>query len=170
VLGLVAPAAVLVCKCSSGPGVLLLGSRPSYVADTLGLTAGMEEATALLADLSKLLLLDGVHHVACGWVHPAVAKRAASERLAFGHARESRFAPSRLGSRFGDTVRPGRDGRTMYGDPPEPGDLIRLTAIIELLLTTAERVDGELVDEALIAELYELRDRAHSELQRLEGH
>jgi hypothetical protein len=56
----------------------------------------------------------------------------------------------------------------MYGDPPEPDDLIRLTAIIELLLTTSERVDGELVDEVLIAELSELRDRAHSELQRLE--
>jgi hypothetical protein len=52
----------------------------------------------------------------------------------------------------------------MYGDPPERSDLIRLTAIIELLLTTAERVDGQLVDEALIADLYELRDRTHAEL------
>jgi hypothetical protein len=54
----------------------------------------------------------------------------------------------------------------MYGDPPERSDLIRLTAIIELLLTTAERVDGELVDEALIADLCELRDRAHLALER----
>jgi hypothetical protein len=52
-------------------------------------------------------------------------------------------------------------------DPPERGDLIRLTAILELLLTTAERVDGELVDEALIADLYELRDRAHRALESL---
>jgi hypothetical protein len=52
------------------------------------------------------------------------------------------------------------------GDPPERNDLIRLTAIIEMLLTTVERVDGELVDEALIADLYELRDRAHSALNR----
>jgi hypothetical protein len=58
----------------------------------------------------------------------------------------------------------------MYGDPPEHNDLIRLTAIIELLLTTAERVDGELVDEALIADLCELRDRAHMTLQHLGGH
>jgi hypothetical protein len=58
----------------------------------------------------------------------------------------------------------------MYGDPPERNELVRLTAIIELLLTTAERVDGELVDEALIADLYELRDRAHTELHRIDGH
>ena len=58
----------------------------------------------------------------------------------------------------------------MSSDLPERGDLIRLTAIIEMLLTTAERVDGELVDEALIADLYELRERAHTELQRLDGH
>jgi hypothetical protein len=57
----------------------------------------------------------------------------------------------------------------MYGDPPERNDLIRLTAIIELLVSTAEHVDGELVDEALIADLYELRDRAHAELQHLGG-
>jgi hypothetical protein len=57
----------------------------------------------------------------------------------------------------------------MHDDPPERSDLIRLTAIIELLLTTAERVDGDLVDEAQIADLYELRDRAHAELGQLEG-
>jgi hypothetical protein len=54
------------------------------------------------------------------------------------------------------------------GDP-ERGDLIRLAAATEVLLTIAERVDGELVDEALLADLYELRDRAHSELERLSG-
>jgi hypothetical protein len=57
----------------------------------------------------------------------------------------------------------------MYRDPPDHNDLIRLAAIIELLLPTAERVDGELVDEAFIADLYELRDRAHTELERLHG-
>jgi hypothetical protein len=57
----------------------------------------------------------------------------------------------------------------MYGDPPERNELVRLSAIIELLLTTAERVDGELVDEALIADLYELRDRTHTELHRIDG-
>jgi hypothetical protein len=56
----------------------------------------------------------------------------------------------------------------MHGEPPERDDLIRLTAIIELLLTTAERVDGELVDEALIADLYGLRERAHMTLDRLD--
>jgi hypothetical protein len=55
----------------------------------------------------------------------------------------------------------------LNGDPPERGDLIRLAAIVEVLLNVAERVDGELVDEALIADLYELRDRAHSALNRL---
>jgi hypothetical protein len=35
-----------------------------------------------------------------------------------------------------------------------------------VLLNVAERVDGDLVDEALIADLYELRDRAHSALDR----
>jgi hypothetical protein len=66
---------------------------------------------------------------------------------------------------FGDV---GYGGRTMYGDPPERNDLIRLTAIIELLIPTAERIDGGLVDEALMADLYELRESAHSALDRLE--
>jgi hypothetical protein len=38
--------------------------------------------------------------------------------------------------------------------------------MVEVLLNVAERVDGDLVDEALIADLYELRDRAHSALDR----
>jgi hypothetical protein len=48
----------------------------------------------------------------------------------------------------------------------ERAHLIRLTAIIELLITTAERIDGELVGEALMADLVELRERAHSALNR----
>jgi len=54
----------------------------------------------------------------------------------------------------------------MDGAPPEPNDLIRLTALIDLLIPTAERINGELVDEALMADLYELRERAHSALNR----
>jgi hypothetical protein len=52
----------------------------------------------------------------------------------------------------------------MNGDLPERGDLIQLVAVVEVLLPIAERVDGEIVDEAILAELYELRDRAHSAL------
>jgi len=55
----------------------------------------------------------------------------------------------------------------MSDAPPERNDLIRLAALIELLLATAERVDGEFVGEALIADLHELRGRAHMELGRL---
>lgn len=58
----------------------------------------------------------------------------------------------------------------MNGDPPERGDLIRLAAAAELLLSIAERVDGDLVDEAILAELHELRDRAHSALTGLSEH
>jgi hypothetical protein len=54
----------------------------------------------------------------------------------------------------------------LNSDPPEQDDLIRLTALIELLIPTAERIDGALVDEALMADLYELRDRARSALSR----
>lgn len=53
----------------------------------------------------------------------------------------------------------------MQGEFPERSDLIRLAAIVEMLLGTAERVDGELVSEALIADLYELRDRVYATLQ-----
>jgi hypothetical protein len=53
------------------------------------------------------------------------------------------------------------------GEPPERGDLIRLAAVVEVLLPVAERVDGEVVDEAILAELYELRDRAYSALRSL---
>jgi len=43
--------------------------------------------------------------------------------------------------------------------------LIRLVGATELLLTLAEQVDGEIADEAILAELHELRDRAHSALR-----
>ncbi|MFL5959859.1 MAG: hypothetical protein ACJ75G_06310 [Gaiellaceae bacterium] len=53
---------------------------------------------------------------------------------------------------------------------PDRSDLIRLAAASEVLLAIAERVDGEIVDEAILAELYELRDRAVSALRRLSEH
>ena len=53
------------------------------------------------------------------------------------------------------------------GVHPDRGELIRLAAATELLLSVAERVDGEIADEVILADLYELRDRADSALQRL---
>jgi hypothetical protein len=38
-------------------------------------------------------------------------------------------------------------------------------ALVETLLGTAERLDGELVSEALAADFYELRDRVYAALQ-----
>jgi hypothetical protein len=55
----------------------------------------------------------------------------------------------------------------LNGDPPERGDLVRLAAASEVLLSIAERIDGEFVDEAFLADLYELRDRAYMALERL---
>jgi hypothetical protein len=48
--------------------------------------------------------------------------------------------------------------------PPDYLALIRLVGATELLLTLAEQIDGEIADEAILAELYELRDRAYSAL------
>jgi hypothetical protein len=53
------------------------------------------------------------------------------------------------------------------GEPPERGDLIRLAAVLEVLIPVAERVDGEIVDEAILGELYELLDRVQSALRLL---
>jgi hypothetical protein len=50
---------------------------------------------------------------------------------------------------------------------PDRNEVIRLAAATEVLLTIAERVDGEVVDEAILAELHELHDRAKSALHRL---
>jgi hypothetical protein len=58
----------------------------------------------------------------------------------------------------------------MDGETSERGDLVRLAAATEVLLTIAERVDGDIVDEAILAELHELRDRAHSALRRVSEH
>ena len=53
----------------------------------------------------------------------------------------------------------------MKGEAPERSDLVRLAAIVQVILQLEERVDGELVSEALIADLYELRDRVYAALQ-----
>jgi hypothetical protein len=50
---------------------------------------------------------------------------------------------------------------------PDRGELARLVGATELLLSVAERVDGKIADEATIAALYELRERAYSALLRL---
>jgi hypothetical protein len=55
----------------------------------------------------------------------------------------------------------------MENRPPDDLTLIRLVGATELLLTLAEQVDGEIADEAILAELHELRDRAHSALRQL---
>lgn len=54
----------------------------------------------------------------------------------------------------------------MDGDEPDRGDLIRLAAAADVLLAIAERVDGEIADEAILAGLRELRERAESTLRR----
>jgi hypothetical protein len=55
----------------------------------------------------------------------------------------------------------------LNGDAQERGEVMRLAAAAEVLLSIAERVDGDLVDEAFLADLYELRDRANMALDRL---
>ena len=49
-------------------------------------------------------------------------------------------------------------------------DLVRLVAATDVLLAIAERVDGEIADEAILVELYELRDRAQAALRQLSEH
>jgi len=50
------------------------------------------------------------------------------------------------------------------GDP-DVGELLRLTAATEVVLALAERVDGDIADEAIVAELRELLDRASRALE-----
>jgi hypothetical protein len=54
--------------------------------------------------------------------------------------------------------------------PPDYLALLRLVGATELLLKLAEQVDGEIADEAILAELNELRDRAYSALRQLSEH
>lgn len=55
----------------------------------------------------------------------------------------------------------------MDAESPDRAELIRLAAASEVLLEIAERVDGEIADEAILAELRDLRDRAVSALDHL---
>jgi hypothetical protein len=48
------------------------------------------------------------------------------------------------------------------------GDLLRLVAGTEVVLSAAERVDADIVDDAVLAELHDLHDRAVRLLARLE--
>jgi hypothetical protein len=48
------------------------------------------------------------------------------------------------------------------------GDLLRLVAGTEVVLSSAERVDADIVDEAVLAELHDLHDRAVRLLARLD--
>jgi len=48
------------------------------------------------------------------------------------------------------------------------GDLLRLTAAAEVVLNAAKRVDADVVDEATLAELLDLHDRAQRALARVE--
>ena len=50
---------------------------------------------------------------------------------------------------------------------PDYMALVRLVGATELLITLAEQVNGEIADEAILAELYELLDRANSALRSL---
>jgi hypothetical protein len=52
-------------------------------------------------------------------------------------------------------------------DSPDPSELLQLAAATELLLGVAERINGDIVDEAILAELHELRDRAELALRHL---
>ncbi len=55
----------------------------------------------------------------------------------------------------------------MDRDPAESGDMMRLAAVTDILIEVAERINGDIADEAILAELHELRDRAHAALRRL---
>lgn len=51
-------------------------------------------------------------------------------------------------------------------DDPAVGDLLRLAAATEVVLALAERVDGDVADEPMLAELHDLLDRANRALER----
>jgi hypothetical protein len=45
-------------------------------------------------------------------------------------------------------------------------DLIHVAALCQMLLDALERLDGDVASDALIAELREVCERAHAELER----
>jgi hypothetical protein len=51
---------------------------------------------------------------------------------------------------------------------PTVGDLLRLIAGAEVVLSAAQKLDADIVDDAGLAEVHELHDRAMRELARLE--
>jgi hypothetical protein len=61
---------------------------------------------------------------------------------------------------------PGRGYAGEVQGDPDVGDLLRLAAATEIVLALAERVDGDVADEAILAELQELLDRARQALER----
>ena len=56
---------------------------------------------------------------------------------------------------------------TMDADPTA-GDLLRVIAGTEVVLGAAAKLDADIVDEAILAELHDLHDRACRVLARLE--
>ncbi len=70
---------------------------------------------------------------------------------------EERSPPTRSGSSKSQSV-----SLNISENARPPGD--RELAAQHLLIGVAERIDGEIADEAIIAELHELRDRAHAAL------
>jgi hypothetical protein len=76
-------------------------------------------------------------------------------------------SPVRLSGNRSELRRKGVGQASVDDRPPDYLALIRLVGATELLLTLAEQVNGEIADEAILAELYELRDRACSALRSL---
>jgi len=71
-------------------------------------------------------------------------------------------------ARFPDCFTQPRGRQSSVDDgSPDYLALIRLVGATELLLTLAEQVNGEIADEAILAELYELRDRATDALRHV---
>ena len=58
----------------------------------------------------------------------------------------------------------------MEADSPDRADLVPLAAAAEILLAIAERVEGEIADEAILVELHEFRDRVHAAIRQLSEH
>jgi hypothetical protein len=51
---------------------------------------------------------------------------------------------------------------------PTADDLLRVAAATEVVLSAAKRLDADIVDDATLAELLELHDRAQRALGRIE--
>ena len=51
---------------------------------------------------------------------------------------------------------------------PTADDLLRVAAATEVVLSAAERLDADIVDEVTLVELLELHDRTQRALRRIE--